>query len=71
MTDRELLTIPEAADFLRLQPSTIRSWVSKRKLPHVKMGGRVLLRRGDLQHLVVKSYVPSSKPEAPLPPERD
>jgi excisionase family DNA binding protein len=59
MADADLLTIPEAANILRLKVSTIRAWVLQRKLPHVKLGRRVFLRRRDIESLIDASVVPA------------
>ncbi|HUY13670.1 MAG TPA: helix-turn-helix domain-containing protein [Terriglobia bacterium] len=56
--DSGLMTVPETASYLRLKISTIRAWVLKRRIPYVKMGGRVLIRRVDIQGLIEKSFVP-------------
>jgi excisionase family DNA binding protein len=56
---KDFLTIPEAADFLRLRPSTIRAWILQRRIPYLKLGGRVCLRRVDLEALVERSLVPA------------
>ena len=60
-TDREkdLLTIPEAAEFLRLKISTIRAWLLNRRLPFVKLGGRVFLRERNLREYVDSCVVPA------------
>ena len=58
ITEPELLTVPETAAVLRLKPSTIRSWVLHRRVPFVKLGGRVFLRRTDVHALVDASVVP-------------
>jgi excisionase family DNA binding protein len=42
--ERELLDVKEAAARLRLKPTTIRAWILNRKIPFVKIGGRVLIR---------------------------
>jgi excisionase family DNA binding protein len=39
--ERRLLDITEAADYLNLSTSTLYSWVSQRRIPHLKIGGRV------------------------------
>jgi excisionase family DNA binding protein len=39
--ERRLLDINEAADYLNLSTSTLYSWVSQRRIPHLKIGGRV------------------------------
>jgi excisionase family DNA binding protein len=54
-----LLTVPEAADFLRLRPSTLRAWRLKRKLQFVKIGGRVFVREADARALIQKGLVPA------------
>lgn len=55
----DLLTVPESALFLRLRPTTIRSWILHRRIPYLKLGGRVCLRREDLEALVDRSLVPA------------
>jgi len=57
----DLLTVPEAAQLLRIRPSTVRKWLLERKLAHVKLGGRVFLRRADLTALLEKSFVPAAQ----------
>ena len=47
--DSELLTVPEAAALLRLKPSTIRAWVCQRKIPFVKLGRLVRIKRSDAE----------------------
>ena len=54
----DLLTVSEAAALLRLKPSTMRAWVHRRRIPFVKLGGRVLFRRSDLEAVIAKSVVP-------------
>jgi excisionase family DNA binding protein len=57
--DSELLTVPEAAAFLRLKTSTIRAWTSQRRIPFVKVGRLVRIRRSDLEALIAGSVVPA------------
>lgn len=59
----DLLTLPEASSVLRLRVSTIRAWILKRRVPHVKLGGRVFLRRGDVLALIGASLVPAKLSE--------
>jgi len=44
---------------LRLKVSTLRAWILHRKIPHVKLGSRVFLRKGDCDALVAASLVPA------------
>jgi excisionase family DNA binding protein len=53
------LSVPEAADFLRLKSATVRAWILQRRIPYLKIGRRVLLRREDLEALLLKSLVPA------------
>jgi excisionase family DNA binding protein len=57
----ELLTLPEAAERLRLKPSTLRAWTLKRRLPFVRLGSRVFIRRSDIVALIARSVVPASE----------
>jgi excisionase family DNA binding protein len=56
---KPLLDVPETADFLHLKESTVRSWILKKRLPHVKLGRKVFLRRCDLRDLITSSLVPA------------
>jgi excisionase family DNA binding protein len=54
-----LVNVAEAAEMLRLKPSTIRQWVLRRRIPFVRLGRRVLFRRTDLEALITGSVVPA------------
>ena len=56
----ELLRVEEAADFLNVQPSTIRAWLLRRKLPKVRVGARsVRIPRVALEKLITENTVPA------------
>lgn len=55
----ELLTIPEAAQLLRIQPTTVRSWVLHRRVPFVKLGRVVRIRKMDCLTLINQCIVPA------------
>ena len=57
----DLLTISEAADLLRLRPSTVRAWLLRRKLPYCKVGRLVRIRRSDVEALINSSIVPARR----------
>lgn len=59
LASSELLTVTEAAALLRLQPSTVRSWILKRRIAFVKLGSRVFLRRSDCEALISAGFVPA------------
>ena len=52
-----LLDIGETADLLRLKESTIRSWILKRRIPFVRLGRRVFVRRADCDRLIEQNTV--------------
>lgn len=54
-----LLTVVEAAQLLRLKPSTIRDWLLRKRITYYKIGRRVFLRRADLQELISNCRVPA------------
>jgi excisionase family DNA binding protein len=58
----DLLSVKEGAEFTHLEQSTMRSWILQKKIPYVKLGRRVFLRRGDLEALIVASMVPAKVP---------
>ena len=60
MNHQNLLTVPEASEVLRLKPSTVRSWLLKRRMPFVKLGSRVFLRMADLQAVIEAGLRPAS-----------
>jgi excisionase family DNA binding protein len=55
----DLLTVPEAAALLRLKPSTIRAWTCQRRIPFVKVGRLVRIRRSDAEAYVTSRIVPA------------
>jgi excisionase family DNA binding protein len=50
--EQPLLTAKEAAEFLCLSENTIRQWIWQRRLPVVRLGRAVRLRREDLDQLI-------------------
>jgi excisionase family DNA binding protein len=44
---------------LRVKTSTMRAWILKRRIPKQKSGGKVLLRRCDLEEFLSRGFVPA------------
>jgi excisionase family DNA binding protein len=64
----KLLTVPEAAERLRLQPSTIRKWIFERRLAYVRVGRRaVRIREADIEKLIRHKYIPALKDTPTIP----
>ena len=45
----ELLTVPEAAAFMRVKPKTVYAWVAEGRLPCLRAGNRLRFRTCDLE----------------------
>jgi excisionase family DNA binding protein len=57
-----LLDIDDLSDKLRVKKSTIYSWTSRKRIPHIKLGRRILkFRESEIDSRLEKS---SSRPEA-------
>ncbi|KKM97049.1 hypothetical protein LCGC14_1172000 [marine sediment metagenome] len=59
----ELLTVPEVAALFRVQVSTVRAWIRpsqgrRQRLPYIKLGRCVRIRRRDAEALIESSVVP-------------
>jgi excisionase family DNA binding protein len=58
----ELMTVRDAADYLRLSTSTLYGLTSKHQVPFMKQGKRLYFKKEDLRHWVEKgSSNPSSE----------
>jgi excisionase family DNA binding protein len=57
---QDLLTVNETAGMLRLQASTIRAWILNRRIPFVRLGRRVFVRRSDCEQLITANVVPAA-----------
>lgn len=55
----QLLDLREGARELKLSIHTMRALVSQKRIPYVRLGRRVLLRREDLERLVTDNLVES------------
>ena len=56
--EKRLLHVKEAAVYLGIRPSTVYTWAERRKLPCVKMGGRLLFDIHDLDRLIESRKIP-------------
>ena len=45
MYDNEIMTLEEVAEYLRLKPQTIYTWVQKKKIPAAKLGKKWRFKR--------------------------
>jgi excisionase family DNA binding protein len=64
------LTVAEIAEELRVNPATVRLWVSKGSLPATRAGQRkLLIRRSDLERVILRA--PTRGRASPPPRPRD
>ena len=52
-----LLSLEESAKELKISIHTIRAWTYQKRIPIVKLGRRVLVKREDLEEFVNKNVV--------------
>jgi excisionase family DNA binding protein len=52
----DLLTVPEAACYLRVKPSTVRKWKFQGRFPAGFLGRRVVFRRADLDRFIEAGF---------------
>lgn len=57
----DLLRVEEAARIATVRPSTIRSWLTKGKLPRLKIGGCTRILREDLEQFIRAGRTVGSK----------
>ena len=57
MIDDELLTLPEIAHTLGMNPSTVRLWVREGRLRAEKVGRKWMVRRADLEQMLAATDV--------------
>lgn len=58
----QLLTVKQAADALGLKVSTIRAWVSRRKLPRVNCGRAVRIPADAIANFIERNTIPAKAP---------
>jgi excisionase family DNA binding protein len=61
--DRKFLSVLEAAALIGIGETTIRDLVRQNKIPHVRIGRRILFRREDLDRMMTPE--PSATTAAP------
>lgn len=60
---QEVLSMPQLIDFregakeLKVSIHTLRGWAHKRRIPYVRLGRRVLLKREDLEAFIDKNVM--------------
>ena len=55
-----LLNIQHAAKILGISQCTLRNWVQRKKIPRVKVGGRVMFRPDTIREFIAHNTYPAS-----------
>lgn len=58
--DGAFMSIPEGADYLRLSRSSMFRLMRRKEVAVIRIGGRTLLRRGDLDALAARHLEPAA-----------
>jgi excisionase family DNA binding protein len=53
--DETFLTVAEVAEMLKLNPQTVRNWIDQGRMPALRVGRRVRIRRSDLERVLDES----------------
>ena len=54
--NRQWLSVDEAANYLRVKPSTIHMKTHRGEIPHYKIGGKLLFDKQELNNIVEKKH---------------
>jgi len=61
--DEEFLTVMEIAETLKVNPMTVRNWISREELPALRVGSRrVRVRRADFDAFLARSQAVGPTP---------
>lgn len=56
-----IMTVPEAAKVMRVAEVTTRKWVAERRIPHIRLGSRIMIRKKDVIDFLDKNYHPAKE----------
>lgn len=56
---RSVLSVSEAADYLGISQTKLRADIQARRIPHVRLGRRLVIRVADLDALLERHLVPA------------
>ncbi len=65
--DDAYLTVAEVAHTLRLNQQTVRNWIDQGRLPALRIGRRVRIKRSDFERIVDANYGGAAAAATPDP----
>ena len=54
---KNLLTVQEVAEMLKISVSTLYRWVHKREIPFVKLGGKLRFNEDEIKTFILQNSV--------------
>jgi excisionase family DNA binding protein len=54
-----MLTVCQVAERLGVKPATVRLWISKRKLAHVKLSRAVRVQESEVDRFIRENTIPA------------
>src|SRR5437764_13498610 len=71
--EESFLTVAEVAEMLKLNQQTVRNWIDQGRLPALRVGRRVRIRRSDFERVLKESSieVPAASAESTGPSAED
>ncbi len=54
------LTVAEVAATLKINQQTVRNWIDQERLPALRVGRRVRIKRSDFERILRESYSPGA-----------
>lgn len=61
--EEEFLTVADVASLLKLNQQTVRNWIEQGRLPALRVGRRVRVRRSDLEVMVEQGSTSTRPPD--------
>jgi excisionase family DNA binding protein len=68
--DESFLTVAEVADWFKVNQQTVRNWIDQGRMPAVRVGRRVRIRRSDFDRILEGGSSGGSSSPSTAPPPR-
>jgi excisionase family DNA binding protein len=67
---QQSMNLEQAGEFLGISPHTLRAWARGGRVPHFKLGRRLVFDRADLEEFLTGNRVDSTKKPAHAVPRK-
>jgi len=69
--EESFLTVAEVAELLKLNQQTVRNWIDQGRLPALRVGRRVRIKRSDFERVIEQSATAGMATTEPGPSAAD